>query len=115
MKPLNLRRYKAFDREIGHARNCYSRRDFEASFRHLERAHILGQSHVIPHVQSHWWMLRLGLARRNSSEVLGQTLRMILAVPGSLFKLAPLGNTGGTNVGLFQKMQPPEDLKEFLS
>ena len=112
---MNLRRYKAFDHEMNQARDYYSRRDFDASFHHLERAHILGQNHVITHVQSHWWMFRLGLARRNSSEVFGQILRMILAVPGSLLKLAPFGNTGGTNVGLFQKMQPPEDLREFLS
>jgi len=39
---------------------------------------------------------------------------VLLAAPGSWLGRAPLGNTGGANVGIFTPMAIPEDLQRML-
>ncbi len=58
MKP-RLRR--AFRHEMDLARLAYQEGDWQAAFRHLERAHIIGQRFIGPHTLAHWWMLRGGV------------------------------------------------------
>jgi hypothetical protein len=48
--------------------------------RHLETAHVPGQNHVMPHVRSHWSMLRIALKRRSLADSYGQVVHI---VPGS--------------------------------
>lgn len=84
------------------------------AWKHLERAHILGQFHVGPHLQVHGYMMSFAIRTKNWREILGQIPRLILAAPGSYFRRAPLGNTGGANVGIFQPMEIPEDLQAIL-
>ncbi|MDJ0841991.1 MAG: DUF3703 domain-containing protein [Acidobacteriota bacterium] len=110
---MNLDHYKAYDAELKAAHTFFEQGSYDACFRHLERAHILGQRYSYTHVQVHWHMLRVGLKRGDRREIRGQLVRLLLAVPGSLLRLAPKGNTGGADVGLFKKMEPPEDLKPF--
>lgn len=57
----------------------------------------------------------LGLTQRDGREVLGQLLRLALAVPGSMTSKAPLRNTGRSTVGAFTPMPLPDDLKDVLS
>ena len=110
---MNLQQYKAFDSEMKAARLLFTQADYDPCFHHLERAHILAQRYTSIHVQTHWWMLRVGIKRGDFREIRGQIIRMVMAVPGSLFGMAPKGNTGGANVGMFRKMDIPEDLKAF--
>src|SRR5687768_2741022 len=42
------------------------------AFRHLERAHVLGQAITVDHTRVHWRMLKLGLKRSDAREVFGQ-------------------------------------------
>ena len=103
----------AFNCEMEKGMQLYADNKLEASFIHLERAHILGQKYIWPHVISHWWMLKIGYKHRSFREVFGQTTRIIASILFSRIWV-PLGNTGGTNISAFKRMTIPEDLKKIL-
>jgi hypothetical protein len=86
----------------------------ERAWQHLERAHILSQAYAGPHVRVHLRMLAFGWRRRDRHEVVGQVARILVAAPGSWLGRAPLGNTGGANVGILTPMAIPEDLRKLL-
>jgi hypothetical protein len=111
---MNPRLRVAFASELGAAEALRRAGDLDAAFGHLERAHILGQQYVAPHVRTHLAMLRVGIARRDAREIVGQLVRLPAAAIGSALGVAPGGNTGGANVGLFTRMEIPHDLKELL-
>ena len=89
-------------------------RDDEA-FRHLERAHVLGQSSTYHHTRVHWLMLKHGIKIGDRREVVGQTLRAVGAATKTPLGIYPEGNTGGSNVSPFRSMPIPEDLKVVLN
>ena len=103
-------RRAAFAREIGQAREHLAAGRFDPAFRHLERAHILGQLRFVDHVVVHLWMLRVAAARADRREVRGQVLRLAATVPGHLFGWVPIGNTGGADVSALKPMPVPADL-----
>jgi len=76
----------------------------------LERAHILSQPYAWPHVVTHIEMLRVALIARDRKEVVGQVARILVAAPGSLLRKYPEGNSGRSNVSMFQPMTAPPDL-----
>jgi len=59
-------------------------------------------------------MLGYGLRRLDLREVLGQLARVLVAAPGSWLGRAPLGNTGGADVGILTPMPIPDDLQALL-
>lgn len=85
------------------------------AFRHLERAHILGQYSTRDHVRVHAAMLRWGIAQRDPREVMGQVLRVIAAATKTAIGLIPVGNTGGANVSPIKPMPLPDDLAEIIA
>ena len=101
-------------REIAEADWLYNAGDLTAAFRHLERAHVLGQSITADHTRVHWRMLKIGWKRRDAQEVLGQIIRIIGAATKTAFGIYPKGNTGGTDVYFFRPMPIPEDLQAIL-
>lgn len=105
---------QAFESEMRAASDCYLSGRLDAAFRHLERAHVLGQRHVIPHVRAHWLMLKIGLARRAPAEVLGQTVRIVLGLLGSAIHVVPVGNTGGTDISMFKRLPIAPDIARFI-
>lgn len=104
----------AFHQELDEARTSYRAGRFDLAFAHLERAHVLGQLDVVPHVQSHWWMLRVGIARRRPGEVAGQAVRIVIGAIGSAVGVVPVGNTGGTNLSMFARLPIADDLARVL-
>ena len=90
------------------------RGDPSAEWKHLERAHILSQPMVVPHVRTHVAMLGAGLRRHDRREVAGQLLRLVVAGPGSLTGRYPIGNTGGADVSALAPMPIPDDLRSYL-
>lgn len=90
------------------------RGDLAGEWKHLERAHILSQPMVGPHIRTHVSMLGAGLRRRDRREVVGQLLRLIVAGPGTITGRYPVGNTGGADVSALVPMPIPEDLRPFL-
>ena len=104
----------AYQSEMREAESLRRRGDLDTAFRHLERAHILGQQHVAAHVGTHLAMLRIGIQRRDAREIVGQLVRLPAAAIGSALGVPPGGNTGGANVGFFARMEIPPDLKALL-
>jgi len=91
------------------------RRDFQAAFRHLERAHVLSQNWTLQHVLVHWRMFVWGVRRHDWREIAGQAFRIVGAAAKTGFGLVPRGNTGGANVSPFRAMPIPEDLVAVLA
>lgn len=80
----------------------------------LERAHIVSQPYLGPHLSSHWAMLRFAISQRDAREIAGQIFRLALAPLGAILGRIPAGNTGRANVSAFQQMDIPPDLRAKL-
>ena len=104
----------AFDAEMLSARQALANDNLTAAFAHLERAHVLGQWYVKPHVTTHLCMLHIGWRRRDLREILGQLLRIPGGMIGSAIGRVPRGNTGGSNVSATRPLPIPPDLKDLL-
>lgn len=104
----------AYEYEIHAARQLIHAGDLEQALKRLETAHVLGQRHVVRHVQTHWLMLKIGFQRNSAREVSGQLLRIVLGAIGSCIGIVPTGNTGGTNVGIFKRMPIANELQKLL-
>ena len=111
MKP-KLREH--FERELQQAAAAEARGELEAAWRRLERAHILSQAYAGPHLRVHWRMFTFAARKRDWRELAGLVPRLLLAGPGSLLGRAPMGNTGGSNVGIFTPMPISEELQALL-
>lgn len=105
---------QAFEAEMATACALYRNGQLDRAFEHSETAHVLGQYHVVPHVQSHWLMLKIGLRRRSRMEVLGQAVRIVLGALGSAVGVVPIGNTGGTNISMFKRLPINPKLAKLL-
>lgn len=103
------------DEEISLARSFEGSGDYEQAMRHLERAHVLGQRFVASHVLVHWRMFRIAVARQELGAALGQIARIVLGALGSAVGVLPVGNTGGSDVGMFRKMPIPPELERLMN
>ena len=90
-------------------------RDSAASFRKLERAHVLSQTSTREHVRVHWCMLLWAVQQRNAKEIAGQILRIAGAATKTAVGLVPTGNTGGADVSPFRRMPVSDDLAAILA
>ena len=59
-------------------------------WQHLERLHIISQLSIQKHFFSHYLMLKEALVDKNLKESLGQILRIILVLPGHIFRRLPI-------------------------
>lgn len=91
------------------------RKHYQQSWRHLERAHILGQPYPYQHTEVHWKMIRFGIKLKNRKEVVGQIPRLLIGGVKSFVGKIPLGNTGGANVPPLQPMEIPDDLAAIIN
>jgi len=104
---------QAFELEWSLAREARLAGDLDRAFRHLERAHVLGQRHTWRHVRSHFGMLHVGWLRADLREITGQLARIGAAALFSRLWV-PVGNTGGANVSATRPMPVPPDLQALL-
>lgn len=111
--PARLRPY--YEAELLASRQLELDRDHRASWRHLERAHILGQQWPRPHTAVHWKMLGFGIRLKNWREILGQLPRLLTGGVKSFIGHIPVGNTGGADVPPLRPMEIPEDLQLILA
>jgi hypothetical protein len=111
---VNINRRQAFDREIAVARRFIAAADFEHAFRHLERAHVIGQTFVGAHAKAHWMMLVLEIRRGRVAGVFGQAVRLVLGIVGSAVGVVPIGNTGGTDISMFKRLPIAPELQEII-
>ncbi len=103
------------DNEIAAAELLAAAGDAAGEFRHLERAHVLGQASTYQHTRVHWLMLKHGLRERDTKEIAGQVLRIGGAATKTPLGIYPKGNTGGANVNPLRPMPIPEDLAAILT
>ena len=89
--------------------------DDGAAWHALERAHIIAQSFLMPHLASHWTMLGFALRQRDGREAMGQLFRLALVPLGAMTGRLPVGNTGRARVSAFQPMPVPADLAVLIS
>jgi hypothetical protein len=106
---------QAFEAEMAAASHLYKNQRLDQAFKHLETAHVLAQRHLIPHVRAHWAMLQVGLKRRSTREVLGQAVRIVLGAVGSAAGTVPIGNTGGTNIGMFKRLPVSPEIERLIN
>jgi len=111
---MNTIQRSAFDAEIAEARNLIAASDLARAFAHLERAHVIGQRSVGPHVLSHCLMLLVEWRRGRLAAIPGQLARIVLGALGSAVGVVPAGNTGGTNIGMFRRMPIEADLQNII-
>jgi hypothetical protein len=111
---MNPVQSNAFEKEITAARALMREKENEEAFVHLERAHVLGQQNAVPHVLSHWLMLRVAVQRREPAAIFGQAARIVLGAVGSVLGFVPTGNTGGTNISMFKRLPIDADLLKIM-
>jgi hypothetical protein len=99
--------------ELDAAAHAESRGEPAAAFRHLERAHVLGQAATREHMRVHWAMRRWAFRHGNRREALGQLWRTVASALKT-WLWVPAGDTGGTNVSGFQRMPTPPDLQRRI-
>ena len=111
-RTLNARRLIAD--EMAAFEQAKASMDSARAWRALERAHIVSQPYLGPHLASHWAMLRFAFRERDAKEAAGQIFRLALAPLGAISGRIPVGNTGRANVSAFQPMEVPQDLQTRL-
>jgi hypothetical protein len=102
-------------KELQEAKNTFHKGELQISWRHLERAHILGQAYPIEHTQSHWHMMRFAFKIKNTKEIVGQIPRLLIGGIKSFVGEIPIGNSGGANVPPLKPMEIPDDLSVILN
>ncbi len=110
--PSGLKKY--YKEELSLFEKALYKQDLRVAWRHLERAHILGQPYPIEHTIVHWKMLKFGFYIKDWKEILGQIPRLLVGGVKSFVGKIPVGNSGGANVPPLQPMEIPEDLKNIL-
>ena len=113
MKPMSPR-VAAFEAALSEAKHRLAEGDAAAALQALERAHVLGQTDLGPHLRAHLRMLHVGFRSSNWREVRGQIMRIALVPIGHLFGRLPRGNTGRSNVSAFTPMPIPPDVERLL-
>ena len=101
---MNLMQSQYADRAVLRAKSEIESNNHELAWKYLEEAHIFSQPDAAMHVYVHWKIFPLAKKQRDRSEILGQVLRLLLALPSSVFRVYPAGNNGRSNVGLFSPM-----------
>lgn len=84
--------------------------DVASAWRALERAHIVSQPRLRPHMRVHLTMLAFAIRLRQPGEIAGQLARLALAPLGSITGRIPRGNTGRADVSAFRPMSIPPEL-----
>ena len=87
----------------------------EQAWLYLEAAHVVGQLHFKPHLQTHAQMLNLSLRTRDLSEAVGQVMRLALVPLGHLSGRLPLGNPGRSTVSAFEPLPVRPELAELIA
>jgi hypothetical protein len=103
-----------FNNELAAFRAARERGDVPAQWQSLERAHVLSQIALRPHLHVHRLMLGLAMRLGDRREIIGQAVRLALAPIGALSGRVPWGNTGRSTVSAFTSMPIPADLRDVF-
>ncbi len=111
--PSNLRPF--FDKELDLYREEYAKGNLQAGWRHLERAHIIGQRYPIAHTYVHWKMLVFGFKIKSVNEIMGQVPRLFIGGVKSFVGKVPVGNPGGANVPPLKPFPIEKELQDIFA
>ncbi|MFK8054826.1 MAG: DUF3703 domain-containing protein [Saprospiraceae bacterium] len=103
-----------FNEELVSYQSALSNGNLSVAWRHLERAHILGQAYPIPHTHVHWKMLQFGVRIKSLKEVVGQIPRLLVGGIKSFVGKIPVGNPGGANVPALKPFPIEAELQNIL-
>ena len=114
-EPSFANRIKTYvDDEVKKAAEFIKSDDSTSAFRHLERAHVLGQAVTVEHTRVHWLMLKIGWKKRDMREIFGRMFRIVGASTKTPLGIYPKGNTDGANVSPFKPLPIPADLQALI-
>ena len=102
------------DNEMAAYRAAKASQNIATAWAALERAHIVSQPFLGPHIVNHWSMLCFAFEQRDLRELTGQIVRLALAPLGALTGRIPVGNTGRSNVSAFLPMPIADDLARAM-
>lgn len=111
--PISLEPY--YQEELKGYKIEYLKGNLERAWKHLERAHIIGQRYPYAHSYVHWKMLQFGVKIKSGKEVVGQIPRLIFGGVKSFVGKVPVGNPGGANVPPLKPFPIEEELQEIFA
>jgi hypothetical protein len=114
MSRFALRIHPSVQAELDLASQAEACGDASVAFRHLERAHVLGQAATVEHVRVHWRMFLWATRQRKPAEARGQFGRLVGAALFTGIGWLPVGNTGGADVSGLRPMPVPPDLQRLI-
>ncbi|HMJ47085.1 MAG TPA: DUF3703 domain-containing protein [Ferruginibacter sp.] len=103
-----------YENELRSYDEALAQHSLHKAWRHLERAHIIGQAWSKQHTYIHWLMFKFGIKIKNKKEILGQIPRLFIGGVKSFVGVIPTGNTGGSDVPPLKKMDIPDDILQIL-
>lgn len=110
--PPTLKPY--YQAELGAYRNNVGRGNLPVAWKHLERAHVIGQAYPYEHSYVHWKMLQFGFRIKSTREILGQIPRLLVGGVKSFVGQIPVGNTGGANIPPLKSLPIEKDILEVF-
>lgn len=108
LMPKSLKTY--FNLELDEYHKNFKNGNLQTSWKHLERAHVIGQAYPIEHTYAHWKMLKFGIKIKNIKEIFGQIPRLLVGGIKSFVGKIPVGNTGGANIPPLKPLPISDDI-----
>ncbi len=103
-----------YELELREHRNNYGSGNLQKAWRHLERAHVIGQAYPYEHSCVHLKMLQFGFRIKSARKILGQIPRLLVGGVKSFVGKIPVGNTGGANVPPLKPLPIEKDIMDIF-
>ena len=103
-----------YEKELDRYRTEYLNGNLRIAWKHLERAHIIGQRYPYAHSYIHWKMLQFGFRIKSVREILGQITRLIFGGVKLFVGKIPVGNPGGANVPPLKPFPIEKELQDIF-
>lgn len=103
-----------FEKELLAYENELNKNNLKQAWKHLETAHVIGQSFPYEHTYVHWKMLQFGFKIKSTKEILGQFPRLLIGGVKSFVGKVPIGNTGGANVPPMRSMPIDAEIEKLF-
>lgn len=103
-----------FQKEIEAYFSAMQQGCLHTAWRHLEKAHVIGQAYPFQHTFVHWKMLQFGISIKSAKEVAGQIPRLLVGGVKSFVGKIPVGNTGGANIQPLKSLPIDQEIQEIF-
>ncbi len=110
--PPSLRPY--YEKELSAYTSLLQENKLQQAWRHLEKAHVIGQAYPYQHSYVHWKMLQFGIKIKSPKEVAGQIPRLLIGGIKSFVGTIPVGNTGGADIPPLKQLPIEQEIIEIF-